>query len=224
MGRKAMKTEGLKRRILEMFGGEVAHKLWVLMNKLTRWNLPYAIYASWNIEEPPKELIELVEGGCVEPCRALEVGCGMGNYIIYLASKGFDGVGIDVSHVAIRRAKAKAAKRNVNCRFYVLDFLDLKAISSVMKGFFDLVMDHCCFHTISKQDRRLYLSSLKSLTHPGSLYLLWEFHPGSSTPFRQLIVDPQDVEALFSHDFKILEQRIATREYMLYIMERKNSV
>jgi len=158
----------------------------------------------------------------MEPCRALDVGCGTGSYIIYLASKCFDGVGIDISSAAIGKAKEKAAKRSVNCRFYAVDFLDANAVGNVVNDSFDLVMDYGCFHSIRRQDRGLYLPSLKSLTRPGSLYLLWSFHPGSKSFCGRFGVDPEEVRELFSHDFNILEERIATREKILYIMERKN--
>ncbi|MFQ6080281.1 MAG: class I SAM-dependent methyltransferase [Candidatus Bathyarchaeia archaeon] len=185
------------------------------------WDLAYLIYAPWDTDKPPRELVELVEGRHVEPCRALDVGCGTGNYIIYLASKGFEAVGIDISSVAIRKARAKAARRNVNCQFHVVDFLDTKALSNVIKDPFDLVMDYGCLHSLRARNRRRYPPSLKSLTRPGSLYLLWAFQRSVISYFGPPGVDPGEVRELFSHDFKILEERVATREKMLYIMERK---
>lgn len=44
----------------------------------------------WNIETPPKALVELVESGKVKPCKTIDLGCGTGNYAIYLANKGFN--------------------------------------------------------------------------------------------------------------------------------------
>ncbi len=194
-----------------------------IMLKL-RWDMQYSVHASsWDIDEPPRELVEMVEGGRIAPCRALDVGCGTGNSTIYLASKGFDSVGIDVSSVAIRRAKEKAARRSANCRFYMMNLLDAKTVSNVIKDSFDLVMDHGCFHNMRRKDRRLYLHFLRSLTRPGSTYLLWSFHPGSRKLWRHICIDPEEVRELFSQDFKLLEERIVTREYMLYIMERKES-
>jgi len=42
----------------------------------------------WNIETPPDVLVELVESGKVKPCKTIDLGCGTGNYAIYLASIG----------------------------------------------------------------------------------------------------------------------------------------
>ena len=43
-----------------------------------------------NILQPPDQLVKLVESGKVTPCRAVDLGCGLGSYAIWLAKKGFD--------------------------------------------------------------------------------------------------------------------------------------
>ena len=45
----------------------------------------------WNIETSPKALVDLIENGKVKPCKAIDFGCGIGNYAIYLTSIGFEG-------------------------------------------------------------------------------------------------------------------------------------
>ena len=37
----------------------------------------------WNSGSPPEELTGLVKDGTVRPCRAVDLGCGAGNYAIY---------------------------------------------------------------------------------------------------------------------------------------------
>lgn len=69
----------------------------------------YWIFAPWGYcpcwdNEPPRELIELVEEKRLEPYRVLDVGYCTGNYIIYLASMGFEAVGIDISSAAVKKA------------------------------------------------------------------------------------------------------------------------
>lgn len=56
----------------------------------------------WNIESPPGALVELVETGQVQPCKTIDMGCGAGNYAIYLGSVGFDVTGVDISPSASR--------------------------------------------------------------------------------------------------------------------------
>lgn len=54
---------------------------------------------------------------------ALDVACGAGRGSLWLAERGLDVWGLDVSSVAITRARAAAARRGVaeRCRFDVVD-------------------------------------------------------------------------------------------------------
>ena len=60
----------------------------------------------WNNETPPKVLVELIEAGQVQPCKAIDLGCGTGHCAIYLAGLGFDVTGVDISPTAIALAEA----------------------------------------------------------------------------------------------------------------------
>ncbi|MHC4177147.1 MAG: class I SAM-dependent methyltransferase, partial [Planctomycetota bacterium] len=51
----------------------------------------------WNLEAPPDVLVELVESRRVLPCSAVDLGCGAGNYAVWLATKGFHVTGVDLS-------------------------------------------------------------------------------------------------------------------------------
>jgi SAM-dependent methyltransferase len=49
----------------------------------------------WNRPELPAPLRELLDGGDVLPCRAVEFGCGMGKHAIEMARRGFEVTGVD---------------------------------------------------------------------------------------------------------------------------------
>ena len=83
----------------------------------------------WNIDIPPYQLVELVDSGKVKPCKTIDLGCGIGNYAVYLASRGFGVTGIDVSKTAINIAKDNATKKGIKCDFLVADVLgDLREV------------------------------------------------------------------------------------------------
>ena len=122
----------------------------------------------WNIEEPPALLVEAVETAQIKPCKAVDLGCGTGNYAVWLAGKGFDVTGIDISQEAIERARNLALRKGVSCRFVVLDLLgDL----SEYHDQFDFAYDWELLHHIFPDDRKRYVQNVRRLIRSGGTYL-----------------------------------------------------
>jgi SAM-dependent methyltransferase len=122
----------------------------------------------WNVEAPPKALVELVESGRIRPCRAIDLGCGAGNYAIYLAGKGFDVTGVDISPTAIRIAEENARRKGVMCRFVAADVLgDLREV----EGTFDFAYDWELLHHIFPEQRQRYIENVHGKLNPGGRYL-----------------------------------------------------
>ena len=71
----------------------------------------------WNIEIPQDVFVEIVDSGKVKPCKTIDLGCGTGNYSIYLASLGFEVTGIDISTTAIEIAKKTQRRKGPNLIF-----------------------------------------------------------------------------------------------------------
>src|SRR6266545_4272992 len=62
----------------------------------------------WDTGVTPPEVVELVEGKTpLPPGRALDLGCGTGNEVAYLARHGWTATGVDLVQVAIDRAASK---------------------------------------------------------------------------------------------------------------------
>lgn len=122
----------------------------------------------WNMEQPPEVLVDLVESGRVKPCRALDLGCGAGNYAVYLAGRGFDVFGVDISPTAIGMAEENARKRGLSCRFIAADVLgDLHEV----EGTFDLVYDWELLHHLYPEQREQYVRNVRRKLRPGGSYL-----------------------------------------------------
>jgi SAM-dependent methyltransferase len=101
----------------------------------------------WDTGNPDPMLIAVIESGVIAPARALEVGCGTGTNAVYLARRGFEVVGVDVSGRAIERARAKSGGC---CRFERIDFLN----EAPPGGPFQFVFDRGCFHTFDDDAER----------------------------------------------------------------------
>lgn len=138
----------------------------VKMDKIYR-NVPLE-EIPWNIENPPKDLVELVESGKLKPSKTIDLGCGAGNYAIYLASKGFDVTGVDISSKAIEIAKENARKKGLKCNFVVADVLgDLDEIEET----FDFAYDWELLHHIFPKKREKYVKNVYGLLNPMGKYL-----------------------------------------------------
>lgn len=88
-----------------------------------------------------RSLADLVESW--EPGRSLDLGCGEGGDVLWLAEHGWDATGIDLSTTAIARATEHAASRDIsNARFVAADlgeWAELPASIEGVEGSFDLV-------------------------------------------------------------------------------------
>ena len=109
--------------------------------------------APWDIGKPDFNLLQIVKTFPIASCKALDVGCGTGDNVIWLSQQGFQVVGIDSSDIAIERAKKKAAAASVTCTFDVLDFLK----GQVRGAPFGFAFDRGCFHVMpSNEDRQRF--------------------------------------------------------------------
>jgi SAM-dependent methyltransferase len=104
----------------------------------------------WDIGKPDINLIQTVTARPIGPCKVLDIGCGTGDNSIWLAQKNFPVTGVDISEIAIEKAREKAAQAKVTCTFMVMDFLTNK-IAGAPFGF---VFDRGCFHALGSDEER----------------------------------------------------------------------
>ena len=122
----------------------------------------------WNIETPPELLVELVDSGKVQPCKAIDLGCGAGNCAIYLAGRGFNVTGIDFSPTAIRIAGENAKRKGVKCNFFVADITDdLNEVNQT----WDFAYDWGLLHHIFPEQRQKYVENVYRILNPKGKYL-----------------------------------------------------
>ena len=132
------------------------------------WNARYAEgNLPWDTGAPDEHLVACVSAGVVTPGRTLEVGCGTGTNALWLAAQGFDVLGVDLSPLAIDKARAKAATAR-GCRFEVLDFLAAEPVG----GPFDFVFDRGCFHVFDDDGvRAQFAARVAALLASGGQWL-----------------------------------------------------
>ena len=122
----------------------------------------------WDIGAPQPEIVRLAEEGEIVG-DVLDVGCGTGENALYLAAQGRRVIGIDLTPLAIERAREKAVARALPAAFLVADALDL----GKLRRRFETVVDCGLFHTLEPEQRRPYAHSLCEVLSPGAtLHLL----------------------------------------------------
>jgi ubiquinone/menaquinone biosynthesis C-methylase UbiE len=99
--------------------------------------------------------------------RSLELGCGTGEYSLWLAARGFEVSGVDLSPTAVAWARERFAARGVEADLRVGSVLDL---SEFAPASFDLVLDGHCFHCIVGNDRAAFLENAYRVLRPGGIF------------------------------------------------------
>jgi SAM-dependent methyltransferase len=139
------------------------------MRDREQWDGHYADgFLPWDTGQPEPLLVELVQGGAIPVGRVLEIGCGTGTNAVWLARHGYDVVAVDISPLAVARARERAGEAGLGVDVREVDFLN----EPLAAGLFDLVFDRGCFHVFdvaADQDR--FAARVASLLAPGGRWL-----------------------------------------------------
>jgi methyl halide transferase len=140
-----------------------------LMSDLAHWNERYLSgNIPWDTGQPSTELIRTIEEESLLPSRVIELGCGTGTNAIWLAQNGFEVTAVDLSPLALERARQKAASAEVSIRFAEADVLDPPPLGEPFPFFFD----RGCYHVVRRLDVTKFLATLERLCQPGTIGLV----------------------------------------------------
>jgi SAM-dependent methyltransferase len=149
----------------------------------------------WDTGIPAPELVRAVAHR--PPGRALDLGCGTGTNVRYLAEHDWQVTGVDFVPAAIAQARRRLRSWPVDLR--VADVTRLGELD--FPGLFDLALDMGCFHSLTSEGQGRYALGLERWMKPGSIYLLYAWQPAPSGQGRGL---PREaVETAFAHGFRL---------------------
>jgi len=125
----------------------------------------------WFDPDPSPHLVRAVsERFLVPPAATLDVGCGAGSNVLYLARQGFESHGVDLSPGAVRAARQRAQASGLTIDVREGDALDL----DFPEGRFGGVNDNGCFHTLPLDRRDDYAREIARVLRPdGAFVLSW---------------------------------------------------
>jgi SAM-dependent methyltransferase len=133
-------------------------------------------------------LREEVEG--LPAGQALDVGCGEGGDALWLAERGWDVLGVDVSQVALGRAAARALEMGLDAKtsWEVRDLLTWTPAETT----YDLV--NVAFIHLAAHDRRTVYAGLAAAVATGGTFLVLAHHPSDLG----VVPRPRDPDLFFT--------------------------
>lgn len=123
---------------------------------------------------PPKTLAFYEKQISLYGAPVLELACGTGAYLIPLAEKGIEISGIDLSGEMLKKAKEKAALRNITIDIQKEDIRDF----SLNRKFpLILLLGNSLQHLTTREDIEKCLSSVRKHLTPRGRFIVEVFNP-----------------------------------------------
>lgn len=170
------------------------------------WDLMYWLRQTpWDTGVTPPELVDLVARRFPKGGRAVDLGCGTGTNVVYLARHGFSVLGLDISRRAIALARRRLSDVGVTARLAAGSSVQLARWAG--GAMFDLALDIGCFHGLSQPDRRLYADGLRDRMAKGGVFLLYAFCP-RRLGMRSVGALPDEIGSLFADGFLVRDTAI----------------
>lgn len=122
----------------------------------------------WDHGSADHNLAEIVRSFAIKPCRTLDLGCGMGNNTVWLATNGFRVHSFDLSETAIMKAEQNTDAAGVSCTFQTGNFL----MDHTEEAPFDFVFDRGCFHSIpNAKERKIFACNVAAVLEQDGRWL-----------------------------------------------------
>ena len=149
------------------------------------------------------------------PGRALDIGCGRGQFTPELVDHGWQTTGVDLVPAAIEAAREKGPAEAV---YVVGDATDL----SPDLGEFDLFLDIGCFQGLDGAQQAALARGVTALANPGATLLMLAF---GDSRYRRMVegVSQAEVEAAFPKPrWELRDVEDASTEGLGWPMNRTN--
>jgi SAM-dependent methyltransferase len=180
------------------------------MAEISNWDDRYRSGDTpWDSGRPSEELRRVIAEAHITPTVAIEFGCGTGTNAVWLAQQGFQVTAVDVSPLALTRARQRAANSGVSVRFVEADVLqqDVLQQADELVGPFDFFFDRGCYHVVRRNNVQPYLDALRRLTHPGSVGLVLTGNAREPHDPGPPVVSEEQIRAELGSVFEITHMR-----------------
>lgn len=158
----------------------------------------------WETNRPSSELQRVISDCHIQPCRAVEFGCGTGDDAVWLASRGFEVTAVDLSSEAIDQARGLARAAGVSVNFIVADV----TAPGVFSDKYDFFYDCGSYTAVHLDDGPAYRHAIERTCRPGALGLVLmgnALEPGGEDG--PTVLEEWQVRAEWSQGFDIVSLR-----------------
>jgi SAM-dependent methyltransferase len=156
----------------------------------------YLFRPRWDTGIPVPELVRFVSQNPAG--NALDLGCGTGTNILYLAEHGWSVTGIDFISTVIRKAKKKL--KGLPVTLLVEDVAQLKSLE--IPGPYDLLLDVGCFHNLSFSEREKVVAGMRCWLKPGASIMIYAFQRMNDAQSKG--ISREDMIACFEEGFELI--------------------
>ena len=158
---------GLDKKVPARFGGERAVRRSSMAEK---WDRYFAeaeqsgVPPPWESASVFSQLPRIVQENMLAgSSTAIELGCGASATAVWLAANGFDVTAVDISELALSRARRFYPTSKV--QWQLADIMD-ESFALQHAGKYDLVFDMQCFHCLRDIDETAAAEVIKKLLSP----------------------------------------------------------
>lgn len=134
------------------------------------WDDRYRQGRQWSVE-PNRFVVAQLDEAPLPVGRALDLGCGEGRNAVWLAERGWEVLGLDLSAVACERARDVATERGLSVELRVGDAVAAESELAAERGEgWDLVL--VSYLHVPPEQRRRLLAGVRWALAPGATLLL----------------------------------------------------
>lgn len=169
------------------------------------WEEAYQNMENITFSSKPNKTIQEIEELLKKDCNILEVGCGEGQNVLYLAKKGYCNIdAFDLSEYGIAKLKKLCEMQEVDMNAFVDDLT-----TYTFDKMYDLVMSFGTLHFVSKKGWTEFINRAKVHTNIGGIHIMQIFTdtvPASDdiAPFAIGLAKDEEIKQLY-YDWEILQ-------------------
>ena len=169
------------------------------------WEETYQNMDTITFSEKPNATIKEFEHLFDKDWNILEVGCGEGQNVLYLAKQGYTEVdAFDISENGIKKLRKKCEIQGVGLNAYVDDLTKCR-----LRKNYDLVMSFGTLHFVDKEGWKRFLTQAKEKTNIGGIHIMQIFTdvvPASPdiAPFAVGLAKDEELKDIYQ-DWEILQ-------------------